>query len=437
MNTQSYPEGPLAFLKNLDTPEALGKGEVAGAQQATRPNVNAHIHLPPNFSAFDSIDEVIALASQQNVAVLGTSNYYDYSAYTPFSAKALAAGIFPMFGIELIAKFDDLAAQGVNINDPGVPGKMYFCGKGITEFTAVPEPAKTTLLTVRDGDAELIAGQVEIIAQIFSAHGFDTGLNPETIKAEIAERHGCPAETVFLQERHVAMAFQQALFRLVAAPGDRLAALNTILNATLDCSADDEVAIQGLLRTHLMKAGKPAYAQGSIIDFSEGFAMVLGLGGIPCYPVLIDGASPINPYEADPAELTASLQSLDVHCAEFIPLRNDPDILERYVTTMRAAGLVITTGTEHNTLDKIPLTPACRGGASIPESLQPIFYEGACVVAAHQYLSAQGETGYVDEHGKLNPNYANTEERIAAFAELGERVLNTVIARWSRYASMK
>ena len=66
---------------------------------------------------------------------------------------------------------------------------------------------------------------------------------------------------------------------------------------------------------------------------------------------------------------------------------------------MRAAGLAVTAGTEHNTLDLIPFDPFCKDG-DVPASVREIFWEGACVVAAHQFLSLHGECGYVDADGR-------------------------------------
>ena len=56
--------------------------------------VNAHIHLPPNFSAFDSVEQALALASEQGIDALGASNYYDYSVYSEFADEALRRGIW-------------------------------------------------------------------------------------------------------------------------------------------------------------------------------------------------------------------------------------------------------------------------------------------------------------------------------------------------------
>ena len=56
--------------------------------------------------------------------------------------------------------------------------------------------------------------------------------------------------------------------------------------------------------------------------------------------------------------------------AEFIPVRNTPEVLEKYVTAMRAAGLAVVGGTEHNSLDLIPLEPTCVKGAPVPAAGQ-------------------------------------------------------------------
>ena len=62
--------------------------------------------------------------------------------------------------------------------------------------------------------------------------------------------------------------------------------------------------------------------------------------------------------------------------------------------------LSITFGTEHNTPEMIPLTVTARGGEPLDESLKKIAWEGACVIAAHQYLRADGRQGYVLPDGK-------------------------------------
>jgi hypothetical protein len=59
----------------------------------------------------------------------------------------------------------------------------------------------------------------------------------------------------------------------------------------------------------------------------------------------------------------------------------------------------------------------------IPEDLKAIFWEGACVAAAHQFLTLHGQTGFVDASGNPNSAYKGADERIADFAKLGAAVI--------------
>jgi hypothetical protein len=55
-------------------------------------------------------------------------------------------------------------------------------------------------------------------------------------------------------------------------------------------------------------------------------------------------------------------------------------------------------GTEHNTPEMIPLTCDTRGKKPLSPAMKQVAYEGACVVAAHQYFRSKGGEGY---SGKL------------------------------------
>ena len=104
-------------------------------------------------------------------------------------------------------------------------------------------------------------------------------------------------------------------------------------------------------------------------------------------------------------------------------------MLRRYVYAMREAGLAVTAGTEHNTLTLLPIEPTCAGGKPIDEDLKDIFWEGACVVAAHQFLTLHGECGFVDAAGRPNPAFDTAEQRIATFARLGAAVVQRYYER--------
>ena len=406
------------LMRDLGDPDTLR----TGGGPAIRPRSNAHVHLPPNFSAFETARQAVELADAQGVGILGASNYYDYSVYGELAERATARGIFPLFGLEIIALVEGLVRDGVKVNDPGNPGKYYLCGKGITRFDPMPEEARALLQVIRDADSARMAAVADRLARVFAGAGLETGLDAEAIKDRIVARHGSPRATVYLQERHVAQAFQEVLFDKIA-EGERAAFLQRVYGVLPKAKADDAVGTQNEIRSQLLKSGKPAYVPETFVDFDHAHHLVLALGGIPCYPTLADGATPITEYEASPDALIADLLARGIVCAEFVPNRNTPAVLSRYVHAMRRAGLFVTAGTEHNTLDLLPLAPTCLGGAAIPEDVQDIFWEGACVLVAHQYLTLLGQPGFVDGAGLPDPSYPSADTRIEAYRALGAAVL--------------
>lgn len=402
---------------------------VGNTVSSQRRPVNAHIHLPPNFSAFDSVRQAVDLAWRQGIRVLGASNYYDYTVYREFASVAEARGVYPLFGIEVLALLPDLAVAGVRINDPGNPGRMYLCGKGITHFQPLTQQAATLLGEIRDRDSRRMAHMTVRMAGIFADAGLDTDLDDAAVRERVVRRHGCPPETVCLQERHVAQAFQELLFEKVAIEARR-ALLGRVFGVPApEVDVRDAAAVQNAVRASLMKAGRPAYVEETFVGFAHAYRLVLALGGIPCYPTLADGASPLCAFEEPVERLIGTLQEMGIFCAEFIPNRNSPETLTHYVEAFRNAGMVVTAGTEHNTRELLPLEPACTGGQAIPDGLRDVFWEGACVVAAHQHLVSLGRTGYVDSDGRLNPDYGAVEERIGFFRRLGSALIEAFPAR--------
>lgn len=412
----------LDALCGLGSPEELAALAADGSAPAQRPAVNSHIHLPPNFSAFESVEQAVDLAGDQGVGVLGASNYYDYEVYGEFADRARRRGIFPLFGLEIISLIDELVRGGVLINDPSNPGRMYICGKGITGFADMTARAAELIATIRGNDAARMAEMAGKVEAIFAAGGVATGLDAGAVIDMVVRRHGSRREAVTLQERHLAQGFQEALFEAVA-PGGRAAKLGEILGVESAAGEDDTVKIQGEIRSHLMKAGKPAFVAETFLPFEQAYELILELGGIPCYPTLADGTDPICAYE-DPVEtLIDRLMDNNIHMAEFIPVRNAPEVLSHYAKAMRAAGLVVVGGTEHNTLDMLPIEPTCRNGAAVPEDVKELFWEGACVTAAHQFLTLHGRCGYVDRRGGKNPAFTDDAERIDSLAALGGAVI--------------
>ena len=387
---------------------------------SVRPVVNLHVHLPPNFSAFRDVEDVVHTAVREGVRVVGASNFHDHRVYRRFADGARAVGIVPLFGLEFITVVDSLRAAGTRVNDPANPGRMYLCGKGADPFREPSAVAAAIDAPARAANRDRAARMTALLADRFAEAGIATGLDDVAIAATVAAEAGVPADWVVLQERHLARAFQEALFDGCAAD-ERAEALERIYGAPPSAAADDATAVQGEIRARLLKAGCPAFVEETPLSFEDARRLILEWDGIPCYPTLGDGASPICPFEDGPAELAERLVGMGIHAAELIPGRNAPQVAAAYVRTLRTAGLIVTAGTEHNTPERIPLEPLAKGGTELPDDVVATLYEGACVVAGHQAERAVGRPGYVDADGRLERG--SVEARIRRFAEVGARLI--------------
>jgi hypothetical protein len=408
-----------------------GGGAGGRAPATERPIVNTHVHLPPNFSAFGTADDAVEMAVAEGIGVLGASNFHDLRVYRRFAEAARAAGILPLFGLELISVVDSLRDEGTKVNDPANPGRMYLCGKGVDPFATPTETAARLAAQARDADMDRMRTMVPLLHACFAEAGLETTLTAERIAEEVATRAGVPPAWVVLQERHLALAFQEALF-LAAAPDRRQALLARAFGRPPGAPLDDPIAVQGEIRSRLMKAGRPAFVPESPVSFDDAYRLVLERDGVPCYPTLADGASPVCPWEEPPAALAQRVLARGIHAAELIPTRNQPAVVDAYVGAFRAAGLVVTAGTEHNTRERIPLEPRCADGSPPSPVARAAFWEGTCVVAAHQHLRASGRPGYVDAEGRLNPGFPDGETRIRWFAALGAELIGAASAAVTR-----
>ncbi len=380
---------------------------------------NTHVHLPPNFSAFDDVEDAVAAAAAEGMRAIGGSNFFDLRVYRRLADAAHAAGIVPLYGLELISVVEPLRAAGIRVNDPANPGRMYLCGKGVDPFRESTPTAARIDAAIRAASRERAARMTSLLRATFASAGVDLVLDDTAIAADVAARAGVPVDWVVLQERHLAMAFQRALFEAVA-PEDRASRLEAVYGVA-PSAVDDPAAVQGEIRSRLIRAGGPAFVEETALSFEDAYRLILEWGGIPAYPTLADGASPICPFEASPQDLARKLGEMGIHAAELIPMRNAPETVDAYVHAFRDVGVVVTAGTEHNTPARIPVEPLARGGAPLSEATRAILHEGACVVAGHQAERASGQPGFVDADGR--PGRGDTEARIRRFAAIGAQLI--------------
>ena len=403
----------LMQIGSVDDVKAQAQGRVGFSERLA---FNSHIHLPPNFSAFETIRQAVELADEQGVRVLGVGNYYDFSIYQEFAQAAREKNIFPLFGTEIIALETDLQRQGIRVNDPGNPGKYYICGKGIGRFDRFSPRAAELMSHIRENDTLRMHEMTAKMAAVFKSNGIDTGLDDQAVIARVVKRHGCAADRVTLQERHLAQVFQEVFFEKVSAP-KRVQKLTDLFGAIPQSAPYDAVGIQNEIRSHLMKAGKSCFVPETFVNLAQAKELILELGGVPCYPVLADGSKQRCEYETPLEKLIETLKTNHYTMVEFIPVRNQPSVLAEYVKAIRQAGIAVVAGTEHNTQDLLPIEPTCAGGQAIPEEVNIIFWEGICVLAAHVFLKAHQRDGFMEK------TEGDPEEKIRAFRDIGAVVL--------------
>lgn len=394
-----------------------------------RSGVNTHIHLPPNFSAFESVAHAVRLASEQNVRVLGAGNYYDFSIYERFRSLTEEHGVFPLFGMEIIALDKEMLDKGIRINDPANPGKLYICGKGLTAFNPMSHRGGELMEIIRRNDSERMRQMTDMLSSFFARKGIPVELSAEKIIGRLQQRYRVNVGSIVLQERHIAQAFQEAVFKLVPLK-QRAESLSKLFGDDSNESYDDPSALQGAIRSHLMKAEKPCFVEETFVRPDQARELILETGGIVCYPVLADGVSQRTEYETPLKNLISRLQEQDIHMVEFIPVRNSREVLMEYVPAIREAGITAVAGTEHNSPKLLPIEPACGDGQKIPDEINRIFMEGACIIAAHQSMNLQGKCGFTDKSGSLNPEYGNSEDCIREFSGIGKDIIERHLAEY-------
>lgn len=356
---------------------------------------NLHIHSPYSFSAFENIHEAVSLAHQQNVFVLGISDFNTTEGYDEFTVECQKIGIFPLYNMETIALSVEDQDAGKRWNDPSNPGAIYFCGKGLKYPPNYGDNVQKTLSKI----AQLSDLRIQQMLEKLNKHLDGTlpgiKLDYENIRDTMSKGS--------VRERHLAKALQKTIENSFPNVDERKKALKSLYGSESKVDVNDQVAMQDELRSNLLKAGKIAFVEESpeaYLSFEKARSLILEMGGIPCYPVLADRSKgELTEIERDPHSLSDELIKRGIHCVEFIPARNDIELLRDYMAVFSEKGMIMTVGTEHNTARMESMIPACRGRVDLGEALRKIFWQGACVVAAHQYLTSKGKSGYVDALG--------------------------------------
>jgi hypothetical protein len=384
------------FLEEFPPLEVMTK-EMIGMPLPPFREANGHIHTPYSFSAFSEMNAIFKMAKEEQIALLGINDFYVTDGYDAFLKGCLNNKIFPLFNIEFIGLMKEEQKNGIRINDPNNPGRIYFSGKGLDY------PFHTGFMLRKQLKSVIQESQVQVKAMIAKLNGLIRTVQPslslsyEIIKSKYAHN--------LVRERHIAKALRLEAVEYFSTPEEKISFLEKLYcGKKSKADLSNPAALENEIRSNLFKSGGTAFVEedeNSFLELKKIIKIILKAGGIPCYPVLLDDpAGKCTEFEADPERLYLILKNLGIECIELIPGRNDFNILKKFVELFHSKGFIITFGTEHNTPEMIPLTVTTRGSVPLDDSLKKIAWEGACIIAAHQYLRADGRQGYVLPDGK-------------------------------------
>jgi hypothetical protein len=353
--------------------------------------VNNHIHTPYSFSAFESVTQAVRMAVAENIRILGINDFYVTDGYGEFTEECIDHGMFPLLNIELIGISKEDQEAGIRVNDPSNPGRTYISGKGLSYPVELSDFQVNILDNILKESNRQVEKMIELLNAWFRKQDVDIILSVDEIMEALAMN--------LLRERHVAKMVRLKLEKLAADDQEYKKILTKMYGGKSPGKLLGDIAgTEDELRSRLLKAGAPAFVpedDRAFLPLEEIVGLIREAGGIPTYPILMDGAGgEITEFENGKEQLLAALRKRGFNSVEFIPLRNRIDLLKEYAEYFYARGFVVSFGTEHNTSAMIPMTVDCKGGEPLDDSLMEISFKGAAYLAAHQYLMEKEGSGY-------------------------------------------
>ena len=342
------------------------------------------------------------MAVAEDVRILGINDFYVTDGYHDFVDKCLDHALFPLLNIELIGISKTDQEQGIRVNDPGNPGRTYISGKGLAIPVNLPLHQQEKLDRVIKESNRQVSRMIKLLNEWFHSHQVAIRLTVD----EIMEQHAMK----LLRERHVAKAIRLKLEEVSENDAAYFDLLKQVYGGKPSEKQKKDIAgVEDELRDRLLKSGAPAFVpedEKAFLPLEEIVQIIKDAGGIPTYPLLLDGSGgQITDFEDGKEQLLEELTLRGFHSIEFIPSRNQFDILKEYATYFYDHGFVVSFGTEHNTTALDPITVSCMGMVPLDDQLMQISYNGAAYTAAHQYKAAREGKGYIpgtrDEMEKL------------------------------------
>ncbi|MDR1722661.1 MAG: hypothetical protein LBR84_01825 [Tannerella sp.] len=383
-------------------------------------NVNAHLHTPYSFSAFETLVEALDRAYDEDVKVVGINDFYSMAGYEEWNHEARRRHLCPLFNIEFISLQKEDRDNGIRVNDPNNPGRTYISGKGLACPPALGEPFATQLAEVRAESNRQVKEMCDRINELLKAQ--DAGFNLDYDVMEQAITQG------LVRERHLAKFLRMSAYIYFRnEPTEIKIFLEKLFGGkSLKSDIYNYSGVENEIRGNMLKAGGVAFVPEdpkAFLPFEDVHKIILAAGGIPTYPFLADDAKgEFTDFEKDIETAAETLRRRGIFSTEFIPTRNSIEALEKYAGYLYDNGFVVTFGTEHNTPAMEPIKVSARGGVALSERLRQINYEGACIIVAHQERIRNGKHGYVDIHGIPEMEHRNK------FIDEGNEIIKKIIS---------
>ncbi|MDR2918387.1 MAG: hypothetical protein LBV72_03350 [Tannerella sp.] len=384
------------------------------------PNVNAHLHTPYSFSAFEKLTDALDQAVDEQVKIVGINDFYTMDGYREWHDEAIKRKLYPLFNIELISLQAEDQAKSIRVNDPNNPGRTYLSGKGLKYPVSLPEPYASELANVRAASNGQVKQMCKKLNEVLHSVNAGFELDIEWIKKELTQGQ--------IRERHLAKALRIKAYSYFNQETKSIAAFfNTLFGEkALKSNVEDFAGVENEIRGNLLKAGGAAFVPeetSAFLPLDRVQKIILAAGGIPTYPFLGDDANGIfTDFENNIEKAADILKQRGIHSVEFITTRNSIEVLENYAGYLFDNGFVVTFGSEHNTPASEPIELFARGKTPLTNYLRSINYEGACIIAAHQELVRNGQQGYVDISGQ--PNLSGRDDLSKKGDELIKKVIN-------------
>lgn len=310
-------------------------------------NVNAHLHTPYSFSAFDKLTDALDRAVAENVRVVGVNDFYSMDGYKEWNDGCRSRKLFPLFNIEFISLQQQDQAAGVRVNDPNNPGRTYLSGKGLAYPVELAEPYASQLAAVRaesNAQVETMCGKLNDVLRSYDA-GFE--LDFKEIERTLTKGS--------IRERHLAKALRLAAYEHLKNEPKAIAAFFEKIFGGKPLKSDvaDHAAVENEIRGNLLKAGGaglrargpqgvPAYGDRPQDHSGGGRYPDLSVSGRRREGGFTD-------FEQDVVKTAETLRERGIFSVEFITTRNSVEVLEKYAGYLHDNGFVVTFGSEHNT----------------------------------------------------------------------------------------